>query len=416
MSGCSTSAGGERPGSSPQPCARASSAIAERIHRLGPIRFDAYVEAALYGPGGFFTSDDRGAGRRADFLTSPEVGPLFGAVVALALDAEWERLGRPDPFVVVEAGAGRGLLARSVLDARPCCQGALRYVAVERSSVLRSHAEQRLPVEPPATVLGPVVGGADDEAQVVAGQGPVVAVLPDLPAISVRGVVLANELLDNLPFRLLERREDHWSEVLVGLGGGDSDGGDGDGGDGDDVDGDHRLVEVVVDAPPDVAAEAARLAPKAAPGARLPIQREAVGWLGQALNLLDRGRVIVVDYADTTANLAARPWRDWARTYRDHRRGAHPLEQPGVQDVTCEVAVDQLVRLRPLVGDRSQAEWLAHHGIGGLVEDARAMWWQRAHLGDLSALAARSRIGEADALTDPGGLGAFRVLEWEVER
>ena len=55
------------------------------------------------------------AGRRGDFLTAPEVGPLYGAVLARAIDAWWIELGRPDPFVVVEAGAGPGTLARSVL-------------------------------------------------------------------------------------------------------------------------------------------------------------------------------------------------------------------------------------------------------------------------------------------------------------
>jgi SAM-dependent MidA family methyltransferase len=64
--------------------------------------------------------------------------------------------------------------------------------------------------------------------------------------------------------------------------------------------------------------------------------------------------------------------------------------------------------------DRTQAEFLAAHGIDDLVAAARATWHERAHLGDLEALRARSRVGEADALTDPTGLGAFRVLEWAV--
>ena len=59
------------------------------------------------------------AGRRGDFITSPEVGPLFGAVVARALDAWWAEAGEPDVFTVVEAGAGPGTLARSVLAAAP---------------------------------------------------------------------------------------------------------------------------------------------------------------------------------------------------------------------------------------------------------------------------------------------------------
>jgi SAM-dependent MidA family methyltransferase len=365
----------------------------DRIHREGPVRFDAAVEALLYGDGGFFTSG-AGAGRRADFLTSPEVGPLFGAVVANALDAEWERLGRPDPFVVLEAAAGRGALARAVLDAAPACARALRYVCVERSATLRARIDDLLPVEPAANVFGAVVSGddLDDDAHVIAGTGPVFATLDDLPLVPITGVVLANELLDNLPFRLVERTVKGWSEVLVGTE-------------------KHTLVEVLVPASPDIVGEATRLAPDAPVGARLPLQHEASAWLRRALGVLQAGRVVVIDYADTSASLAARPWTEWLRTYRGHARGGHPLVTPGEQDVTCEVAFDQLPR--PTT-NRSQAEWLAAHGIDALVADALAAWQERAHVGDLEALQHRSRLGEADALTDAGGLGAFRVLEWIV--
>ena len=61
----------------------------------GAIPFERFMELALYGPGGFYRG--RGvAGRRGDFLTSPEVGPLFGVLIGRYLDAEWEHLGRPD--------------------------------------------------------------------------------------------------------------------------------------------------------------------------------------------------------------------------------------------------------------------------------------------------------------------------------
>ncbi|MCE2531866.1 MAG: hypothetical protein J4F44_05235, partial [Acidimicrobiia bacterium] len=91
------------------------------------LRFDVFMESALYGePGGFYASG-RGAGRRTgDFLTSVEVGPLFGRLVARLADRCWERLGRPDDFTLVDAGAGRGALARSVLAARPACADTLR--------------------------------------------------------------------------------------------------------------------------------------------------------------------------------------------------------------------------------------------------------------------------------------------------
>lgn len=122
--------------------------------------------------------------------------------------------------------------------------------------------------------------------------------------------------------------------------------------------------------------------------------------------------MIVVDYADTTASMARRPWTDWVRTYRGHGRGRSPLVDLGLQDVTCEVAVDQLP---PATSDRSQAEFLRAHGIDELAADARRAWHARAQIGDLQALVSRSRVHEAAALTDETGLGAFRVLEWAAQ-
>jgi SAM-dependent MidA family methyltransferase len=372
-------------------------ALFDRIHREGPVRFDVAVEALLYGEGGFFAGGG-GAGRRgADFITSPEVGPLFGAVVARALDAEWERLGRPDPFVVIEAAAGRGALARAVLDAAPACAPALRYACVERSEALRERIGELLPVEPASNVFGAVVSGDDDdEVHHITGTGPVFAVLDDLPLVSVSGVVLANELLDNIPFRLLERTTDGWSEVMVGA----------------EAD---ELREILVAAAPDVAAEAERLAPGAPIGGRIPLQHAAATWLRRALDVLAEGRVIAVDYADVTPSLATRPVEEWLRTYRGHGRGRAPLDALGEQDVTCEVAVDQLARVRPPSIDRSQAEWLAAHGIDELIARASAAWEERAHIGDLEALRHRSRVTEGATLTDEAGLGAFRVLEWVLQ-
>src|SRR3954465_4393107 len=102
--------------------------LVERIARHGPLPYEVFVDAALYDPAGGFYATGGAAGRRGAFLTAPEVGPLFGAVLARALDAWWRELGRPDPYVVVDAGAGPGTLARSVLRAGPACATALRYV------------------------------------------------------------------------------------------------------------------------------------------------------------------------------------------------------------------------------------------------------------------------------------------------
>lgn len=318
-------------------------------------------------------------------------------MVARALDCWWRALGRPDPFVIVEAGAGAGTLAHDILAAGGECGPALRYVLVERSEPLRARQAARLALELPAGVLGPAgAGDLEDDGDGPPGQrgtGPLATSLADLPAEPMTGVVLANELLDNLPFLLLERRGAGWAEVKVGWGRGGAE-------------------EVLVPAGSELAGEAERLAPDAPEGGRVPLQHEARAWLRRALAVVERGRVVVVDYADATPSLAARPWLDWVRTYRGHERGDHPLHGAGSQDVTCEVAVDQLARVRALDRDRSQAEFLTAHGIRELVAAARTGWESGAARGDLDALRHKSRLGEAAALLDPSGLGGFRVLEW----
>lgn len=376
--------------------------IAGRARRFGSIPWSAFMEAALYDPDGGFYQAGGQAGRGGDFVTSPELGPLFATACARALDQCWEDLRYPDPFVVVEAAAGVGTLARDILAAGPACAPALRYVLVERSAALRAAQSAHVPIELPAFVLGPAAANAedpDDESHSAVGIGPLVTALEELPALPVANVVLANELLDNLPVDLLEYRDGRWQEVRVAAA---------------EATGD-ELVEVLVPAPAPVAAESDRLAGAGgAPreGARIPRQAAAAEWVRQALATVAAGRVIVIDYAEATAALARTPWLEWLRTFRQHRANFPPLQAPGTQDITCVVAIDQL---HPPADDRSQADWLAEHGIDQLVEAARTTWWERAAIGDLAALAARSRVLEADALTDPAGLGGHRVLQWIVD-
>ena len=361
-----------------------ASSLADRIDREGPVPFSAFVEWALYDEAtGFYAGGGGTAGRRrGDFLTSPEVGPLFGAVVARAVDGWWRDLGSPDPFVVVEAGAGPGTLARTVLVAAPECAPALRWVLVERSATQRARHAESLPLESPAMAFAPEED--DSPRPQPAGRGPIVVSLADLPRVPGPCVVLANELLDNLPFDLWERRDGGWAEVRVG----------------------ESFAEVVV--PTEPPGWLARL--DVPDGTRVPVQHAARSWLREALALAspdEGGRVVVFDYcAPTTAGLTG----DWLRTYRGHQRGGPPLDAPGTQDITVEVCVDQLASVRPPSAVSSQADWLRAHGIDELVAEARAATNEPAR--DLAALRVRSRSAEAPTLLDPAGLGGFAVIEW----
>ncbi len=319
---------------------------------------------------------------------------MFGTVLAHALDRWWDEQGQPDPWFVVDAGAGPGTLARSVLAAAPQCVGALRYVLVDRSAAMRARHAEHLPLEPASTAFGRLP--AEDDDPTPAGLGPIAVSLAELPSVPLRGVVVANELLDNLPFTLGERVSDGWAEVWVTT---------------DDAEG---FEELLVPARAAVAEVASALAPDAGTGARVPVHLESAAWLRETLDRIEEGRLVVIDYMATTAALASRPVGEWLRTYRGHERGAPPLDDPGSQDVTVEVALDQLERVRPADTVEDQATFLADHGLGELVEEGRQVWAERAARGDLAAFRARSRIREAEALTDPAGLGAFTVAQWVV--
>lgn len=328
-----------------------------------PVPFDQFMDDALYGRTGFYTQSGS-AGRRGDFLTSPEVGPLFGAVIAHHLDAEWRRIGEPDVFTVIDAGAGPGTLARSVLTAGPDCAAAMRYVAVEVSAAQR----ERHP----------------DGIESI---DSIAAAVPDGPF---DGVIIANELLDNLPFRLAVF-DQGWREAFVEAGG----------------DGTHteRLGAAFDPVPP-------MLASIASLGARAPLVDRAAAWIDDARSRLRSGSLLVIDYGVAhTGELAMRPWRDWLRTYRGNQRGEHYLRAPGTQDITTDVPFDQLPEPDSL---RTQAQFLQLRGIDELVEEGRRVWSEQAARPGLEAMRMRSRVGESEALLDPVGLGGFLVAEWRA--
>ena len=325
------------------------------------VRFDQFLDTALYGEAGFYSSGGR-AGRRGDFITSPEVGPLFGAVLARWCDAMWGEGGESDDFRVYELGAGPGTLARSILAASPRClrDDPSRYVAVELS------AEQR-------------------------GRHPDgVTSLESLPEGPLTGVVIANELIDNVPFRLMVF-DGGWREAWIVR-------------DGD------TASEILRDVDGQMPV---RLPDDAVLGARVPWHEQGAAMLRDVKNRLS-GRMLVIDYmVPTTASLAKRPWREWLRTYRDQERGSHYLRDVGRQDVTTDVCVDQLEALvGPAHSVRTQAQFLQLWGIDELVEEGKRVWEAEAARPGLRAMTMRSRVSEAEALLDPTSLGSFTVLSW----
>ena len=250
------------------PEAGPAAAIRAEIAATGPIGFDRFMELALYGSGGYYERPPVGA--EGDFVTSPHVHPVFGELLARGLRELWTLLDRPDPFRMSEIGAGDGTLARQLL--AHLSDLPLRYRAIERSEGARA----QLAEVPGLEVAGEI------------GEDP--------------HVVLGHELLDNLPFRLVQGD----AEILV------------------DVEGD-RLVRTRV--PLDD-----RLAGLAREGDdELAVPTGALDLIGDLAGVLRNGYALFVDYGDEGGPGGP------VHGYRDHRVVEDVLAHPGAADITAGV-------------------------------------------------------------------------------
>ncbi|MEV8590352.1 SAM-dependent methyltransferase [Streptomyces sp. NPDC051180] len=321
----------------------------------------AAAERALYGPGGFYRRPEGPAGH---FRTSVHASPLFAAAVARLLGEVAEELGSAE-VDLVDVGAGRGELLTGVLAATAGRGLSVRAVAVERA-------------DRPAG-LDPRIVWTDR--------------VPD----GVRGLLFANEWLDNVPVDVAEA----------------------------DATGTARYVEVDAGGterlgPPVSGPDAdwlARWWPPAGPGARAEIGRPRDAAWAAAVASVSAGRAVAVDYAHVRAG------RPPFGTLTGFRAGR---EVPPVPDGTCDLTAH--VALDACAAAVAGAVSGARAAAGGLP--AAELTTQREALGRLGVsggrpplslassdpagyLRALSSAGEAAELTARGGLGDFL---WLVQR
>lgn len=331
--------------------------IVDELRARGPMPFERFMQLALYGPEGFFGGDLLRSQRSGDFLTSPEVSELFGQTLARYVEKIHNAIG--DPFQLVEVGAGSGSLLRPLIETFP-----VDALAVEVSPAARA---------------------------ALAGLVPVTGELPT----TIRGVVIANELLDNLPTALAQLTSGGWRERWVGL-------------DGDDL--------VFVDAPPrpEVIAWLDAYAGPVAEGGWVEVQLSARTWVADVIGRLEAGAVVIIDYGETADNLAHRRGEGTLRTYRAHHLGPHPLDEPGATDITYDVNFTPLLDLHPDADLRRQDEFLGDLGLRQRLSELRRSELDAARAGDdMERLRLRTSKTEAETLLHPRGLGDFKVLTIE---
>jgi SAM-dependent MidA family methyltransferase len=346
--------------------------IRDEIRAGGPMPFARFMELALYDPdGGYYRAADARPGRGGDFLTAPELHPIFGETLSMGLHEIWERLGRPAPFTIRERGAGTGALAAAVLGAvdDPAFRAAIRYQAVE---------------------VDPRRLAAFTEHLVAAGYGDAVAAADDLPF---EGVVIANEVLDALPVHRVRRRSAGLRELAV------------------DIDADDALVEVEIE--PTTPALAARLADEGielADGQTAEVYLAIDAWVADAAAPLARGVLLLIDYGAPAAELydPVRRRAGTLRAYLRHQVHDDPYRHVGRQDLTAHVDVTAVERAAhaaglSTIGITTQAEALMGLGIEDRLQAVQA---DPATTFEAYTLLRSSLM----RLIDPAAMGRFRVM------
>ena len=308
-------------------------AAAERDGCLG---FDRYMEMALYEPGlGYYTAGRRKFGREGDFITAPEISPLFARSIAHSLRPVLQACDSP---VVVEFGAGSGKLACDLLPALQALDALPEhYLVMELSPDLRERQQALLRERLP-------------------GLSGRVEWLDRLPGAGIEGAVVANEVLDAMPVHRFRMTEGELLEACVACDG----------------------AELRLDWKP-----ASRSLQDAVGllGLELPagyvseINLRLLPWIGELGRLINRGAALLIDYGYERRDYYS-PGRSSGTLQCHYRHHANPdpLYLPGMQDITAHVDFTAVAEAAESAGLRvhgytSQAAFLLDCGIEQMLQE-----------------------------------------------
>lgn len=270
--------------------------LAASIRTFGPMRFDRFMEAALFDPeAGYYSTHRARIGKTGDFFTSVSVGPVYGRFIAAQIAEVHASLGSREDFVIVEQGGNDGTLATDILNSLqsefPDLYATITYALVEPFIHLTNLQRERLSVHAKQVIW----------TETLSALG------------TVEGMHFSNEYADALPVRLLVRKADFWLERHV------------------TSDADHLHY---VDLPSDLNPHLPQM-----PEGYIAEFRPAVDiWIQEVCACLKRGVILVADYGFPQSDFFA-PWRSEGTLscYRGHCRDDDPLDSPGEKDITAHV-------------------------------------------------------------------------------
>jgi len=289
--------------------------IREEIRQKGRMTFARFMEIALYDPDdGYYLGAGERIGLSGDYYTSPDVHPIFGRLLAKQILEMEGVLPRDRPFLILEMGAGKGLLCRDILNglkaAGPEAFRRFRYGVIERSPAMVSRQKALL-----------TASGLEKSVEWFAGLGEASGDGP------LSGCVLSNELVDAFPVHRVVGTEEGFDEIYVDLE-------------------EDRFVEAGgPPSTPDLAAYFDGLKIRLEKGQRAEVNLEAVRWMLEIGWVLGRGFVVTIDYGHPASELFA-PHRKKGSLlcYYRHTVNEDPTSRIGEQDITSHVDFTRLAR------------------------------------------------------------------------
>ncbi len=347
-----------------------SACVAAHIHDVieragGSISFAQYMQLALYAPRlGYYSAGATKLGAAGDFVTAPEISPLFGRILARQCAFVLEQL---EGGCVLEPGAGTGALAISML-AKFGELGVMpdRYLILEVSADLRERQEARINSECPQYLER-------------------ITWIDALPE-NFTGVVVANEIADAIPVERFRILNNDVMQLKVA-----SDG---------------QLFAWQADRAPDLLCAAVRqveadIGRVLGNGYESEISPGLSNWVTDISNSVQEGAVLLVDYGVTRREYYAPERRHgWLRCHFRHRAHDNPLILPGIQDLTSWVDFSAVASAATQAGMTIAGYVTQSHLLlgGGLDEEL-------AEFGSLPVAKQVELSGQVKLLTLPGEMG-----------
>lgn len=366
--------------------------IAQRIANCSRqrITFAEFMELALYHPEqGYYATNRSNQGIQQDFFTSAHLGTDFGELLAEQFAQMWELLNYPNPFTLVEMGAGQGLLVQDIVRYLHRhhfeCFAALEYLIVEKSTALIAAQKARL--QSLTQYWDKLHWRTWDE------------ILPQ----SIVGCCFSNELVDAFPVHQVMIEDGKLREMYVALK--------------PDAATDHpEFIEIAA------APSTSKLtnyfdlvgvplfSERYADGYRTEVNLAALNWIKTVADRLQQGYLLTIDYGYPAQRYYS-PTRDQGtlQCYYQHAHHNDPFQAIGYQDITAHVDFTALERQGEQVGLQTigftqQGLFLMALGLGSRLNelsDPNA---------DLTVQDVLRRRETLHALIDPAGLGNFGVL------